>query len=146
MVDELIAAGYDPLEVAAAALKLARAEEKQRPIAPVSEVVEEKRPEHSDRRNASRRDYGNGRANSHQSHEKGMVRLSLNAGKMHGIRPNDVVGAIAYHADIPGRAIGAIRIQEQHTLVDVPEQFVAQVLANAGKYQFRRQRVTVERV
>jgi hypothetical protein len=57
-----------------------------------------------------------------------------------------VVGTIAFHADIPGRAIGAIQIQDQHTLVDVPEQFVAQVLAKNGKYQVRKRPLTVERV
>lgn len=31
----------------------------------------------------------------------GMVRLLLDAGKAQGIRPNDIVGSIAYHADIP---------------------------------------------
>src|SRR5512132_2973065 len=38
MVQELIAAGHDPLDVAAAALKIARADEKQRPIAEITEV------------------------------------------------------------------------------------------------------------
>jgi ATP-dependent RNA helicase DeaD len=77
-------------------------------------------------------------------HEKGMVRLTLNAGKMHGIRPNDVVGTIARHANIPGHAIGAIRIQDHHTLVDISERFVPQVLAKAGAYQIRRRAVQVE--
>ena len=37
-----------------------------------------------------------------QSHEVGMVRLKMDIGKVQGIRPADVVGAIAFHADIPG--------------------------------------------
>jgi ATP-dependent RNA helicase DeaD len=72
-----------------------------------------------------------------------MVRLTLNVGKRHGIRPNDVVSTIARHANIPGHAIGAIRIQEHHTLVDVSEQFVPQVLAKAGAYHMRRRAVQV---
>ena len=43
MVQELVAAGHDPLNVAAAAVKIARADEKQRPIAEVSEVKSERR-------------------------------------------------------------------------------------------------------
>jgi ATP-dependent RNA helicase DeaD len=74
-----------------------------------------------------------------------MVRLLLDAGKAQGIRPNDVVGSIAYHADIPGHSIGAIHIQDQHTLVDVPEEFVAQVLAKANAYRIRQHRIKVER-
>ena len=40
IVDELVAQGHDPLDVAAAALKLARGDEKQRTLAPVAEVEE----------------------------------------------------------------------------------------------------------
>jgi ATP-dependent RNA helicase DeaD len=144
MVTELTGAGHDPAEIAAAALKLARAEDNQRPIAPVSEVQT---------RLPQPRPYGNkqggqgGRRTAYSqrtmSHEKGMVRLSLSAGKAQGIRPNDVVGAIASHANIPGYTIGAIRIQEDHTWFDVPEQFVAQILAQAGHYQIRQRPVTV---
>ncbi len=74
-----------------------------------------------------------------------MVRLSLNTGKAHGIRPNDIVGTIAFHANIPGYTIGKIYIDEQHTLVDIPEKFVTQVLDKNGAYQIRRQAITVER-
>src|SRR5690349_12508566 len=42
MVQELIAAGHDPLNIAAAALKIARADEKQRPIAEIGEVKDER--------------------------------------------------------------------------------------------------------
>jgi len=40
LVAKLVEAGHDPTEIAAAALKLARGDEKQRPIAAISEVVE----------------------------------------------------------------------------------------------------------
>ena len=36
-----------------------------------------------------------------------MVRLLLDVGKAQGIRPNDIVGSIAYQANIPGNTIGA---------------------------------------
>ena len=73
-----------------------------------------------------------------------MVRLSLNMGKKHGIRPNDIVGTIAFHADIPGSAIGKIFIQEKHSLVDVPETLAGQVLAKTGNYRIRQQPVNVK--
>lgn len=145
LVASLIEQGHDPLDIAAAALKTARAEEKQRPIEAVSEVQESRmaprkaaaRPVATQRRHSPERPGG--------SREKGMVQLTLNAGKAHGMRPGDVVGMIAYHADIPGHSIGAIRIQENHTLVDVPEQFVARVLAKAGAYRIRKQVLQVKR-
>jgi ATP-dependent RNA helicase DeaD len=74
-----------------------------------------------------------------------MVRLSMNLGRQHGIRPSDVVGAIAYHADIPGSTIGKIFIEDRHSFIDVPENLVAQVLARSDRYSIRRQSFTVER-
>ena len=123
--------GHDPLEIAAAALKLARADEKQRPVAPVSEVQDTARAAANGQQNgtASHRGFADRET---VSHEPGMVRLSLSMGRVHGIRPNDVVGTIAFHADIPGRTIGKIHIHDKHTLVDVPENLVTQILAKTG--------------
>ncbi len=72
-----------------------------------------------------------------------MVRLTLDVGKTHGIKPNDLVGTIAYHADIPGNVIGKIRIENQKSFVDVPEVLVAQVMKQVGKYKIRKQLVKV---
>ncbi len=69
-----------------------------------------------------------------------MVRLSMTRGRMHGIRPNDVVGTISAHAKIPGYTIGKIVIRDQHTLVDIPEKFVEKVLAKTGNYRYRDQK------
>ena len=74
-----------------------------------------------------------------------MVRLSLSTGKTNGIRPGDVVGAIASRANIPGHSIGKIFIQERHTLVDVPVEYVPQVLNKTGTYRVRKlANVTIE--
>jgi ATP-dependent RNA helicase DeaD len=151
IVAELAAAGHDPLDIAAAALKMARAEEKQRLIAPLGEVAEPQLPivRRQDRAAelaaGSLRDRDRGRGRAARDADADMVRLTLNAGRAHGIRANDVVGTIAFHADIPGYVIGAIRIQDDHTLVDVPQQFVAQVLAKAGSYRIRKQAVALAR-
>ena len=67
-----------------------------------------------------------------------MVRLRMNLGNSNGIRPGDVVGAIASEVGIPGRAIGEIDIRKDYTLVDVMEQHVRQVLQQStGQYQLR---------
>jgi len=157
LVTALAEAGHDPLEIAAAALKMARADEKQRPIYPVSEVKKEERkprkferedPENRLRRRGMRRQENGARPErrSTVSHEPGMVRISMNLGRHHGIRPADVVGTIAYHADIPGYAIGKIYIEEKHTFVDVPESLVGKVLSKKVDYKFRKQPITVEKV
>ncbi len=149
MVQTLIADGHDPIEIAAVSLKLARAEEKQRPIERLSELEAVPQREQNQRKGRRGSGYGrsqngNGRSRNERAQERGMVRLLLNAGKEQGIRPNDVVGTIAYHANIPGSTIGAIRIQPQMTMVDVPERFVAQVLDNSGKYNIHQQAIEVK--
>lgn len=183
MVAQLAAEGHDPLEIAAAALKVARSEEKQRPIAPLREVADAvssgralrsrgrpastgreyqrssyaendrhasrsgaygaERPRH-ERRSKSDERWGSQDDNK-GSHEPGMVRLSMNRGHKHGIRPSDIVGAIAFHADIPGSVIGKIRIQEQHSWVDVPEALVSQVLAKSGTVVIRHVAIDLQR-
>ena len=151
LVSALAEAGNDPLEVAAAALKMARADEKQRPIEPVSEVKkEERKPRKFERENGrkSRRNDRRGERpdrRSKVSHEQGMVRVSMSLGRADGIRPADVVGTIAYHADIPGYTIGKIFIENDHTFVDVPESLVGKVLSKKVDYKFRRQPVMVEK-
>jgi ATP-dependent RNA helicase DeaD len=154
IVEQLVQEGYDPLDIAAASLKIARAEEKKRPIHTLSKVYPLKNrqgkrglrgPHQESRTRNSNTRLGNERFKSNKSHEDGMVRLSLNAGQTHGLRPADVVGTIAYHANIPGHTIGAIKIRSEHTLVDVPEQFVGQVLAKNGDYRVRKQHITIQR-
>ncbi len=143
IVENLVQEGFDPLEIAATALKIARADEKQRPIAPVSEVAEIK-PDRFVRSERPRRASERSSDRSAVSHEAGMVRLSLNMGRKHGIRPNDIVGAIAAHGRIPGSSIGKIHIQDEHALVDVPQELVDQVLVNPKPMHIRKQRVELQ--
>jgi ATP-dependent RNA helicase DeaD len=136
LVTRMVQMGHDPAKVAAIALKLARGEEKQRPIAPISAVQENRNPKH--RPEIKRRRKENICQGSKTALERGMVRLTLSAGKSQGVRPADVVGTIAFHAKFPGSNIGEIIILDKHTLVDVPQKYVAQTLAKSGKYQIRR--------
>jgi ATP-dependent RNA helicase DeaD len=55
------------------------------------------------------------------------------------------VGSLSHYADIPGRALGKISIQKQHTLVDVPEKLVGRVLGNGADYRIGNKAVTVQR-
>lgn len=133
IVERMVELGHDPLQIAATALKMARGEEKQRPIFPISEIIEIKeiKPAFRPREEFERKF-------ETQSHEQGMVRLTINKGRKQGIRPNDIVGAIARHADIPGSAIGKIHIEDKYSLVDVPEDLVTQVLSKNGEVFIRR--------
>jgi ATP-dependent RNA helicase DeaD len=48
------------------------------------------------------------------------VRIFVGAGRLDGLRPGDLVGAIANEAGLPGDAIGAIEIADRFALVEVP--------------------------
>jgi ATP-dependent RNA helicase DeaD len=158
IVTRLVEKGHDPLQIAAIALKIARGQETNRPIPSIKEATEERKPRSAVEIKRPARDSGRGgshasqqtdardtsrRGSSHTSHEAGMVRMTIDAGKAHGITPADVVGTIARFADIPGSSIGAIRILDKHTTVDIPQQYAEQVLAKASKIRLRKNDVTL---
>ena len=76
--------------------------------------------------------------------EQGMTRLFLNIGRAQGIRPQDIVGAIANEANIPGRSIGAIDILDQSTFVDVPTASVQAVMEAMATIRMKGRPVQAE--
>ncbi len=146
LVDALVAGGVDPLDLAAVALKIVRAEEKQRPIEAISPLpVKADRAERRDRsthfdgERSNNHSATQSRSTTRKAEDAGMVRMELRLGKINGIRPGDIVGTIASIANIPGSSLGKISIQSRSTMVDVPAQHVNQVLAHNAKYQIRKQ-------
>ncbi len=75
--------------------------------------------------------------------EEGMVQLFINVGRKHRVSPGDIVGAIANEGDISGKAIGAIDVNETYTLVDVPQQYVEQILLNMRKSRVRKRNMNI---
>ena len=143
IVAQLLEDGHDLTDVAAAALKMARGEEKQRPIAPLKAATEFCAPVAGQafKDPVRRKD----RSRESTSHEKGMVRLLLGTGRADGVRINHVVGTLSHYADIPGHALGKISIQKRHTLVDVPEKLVERVLGQSAGYRIGNRTVAVQR-
>ena len=116
VVDEL-AAYYDPSEIAAAAIRMLMREH-----APAE--YEELTPA--------------------QQAETGMTRLYLDLGRKEGIRPMDIVGAIANEAHIPGKSIGQIEITEKASFVDVPENVAQRVIQALNHTRLRGKPVHAE--
>jgi ATP-dependent RNA helicase DeaD len=69
--------------------------------------------------------------------ESGMVRLFLGAGTKAGVRPADVVGAIANEAGVPGKEIGAIDVYERFTFVELPARYKVRVLKSMANSTIR---------
>ncbi len=144
VVAQLTEQGHDVDDIAAAALKLVRAEERQRPIAPISELRDD-RPKRAKPAGNRRKPTKKNTAGGHTSHEKGMVRLALSSGKADGLNVSHIVGSLSHFADIPGHSIGKISIKNQTTFVDVPEEIVSQLLARKSAYRIGRRQIDIER-
>ncbi|HSV86401.1 MAG TPA: DEAD/DEAH box helicase [Levilinea sp.] len=141
LLGRLAGASFDMIEIAAAAIQLARASEGSLPGEDILEPVEKKPQGKAGEKGTKSQRPGRDSSMFPRAghHEVGsMVRLWMNLGGEHGLRPSDVVGAIASEVGIPGRAIGEINILRDHSLVDVAERHVRQVLKRSnGKYFLR---------
>ena len=118
LVEELVEEGMDLAEVAAGAARLARGD---KPL----EVEVEPEP------------------TAVPQAEDGMVRLFIAAGSRAGVRPGDIVGAIANEAGVPGKAIGSIDIYDRFTFVEIPAQFRDQVLERMARATIRGRPVEI---
>lgn len=77
------------------------------------------------------------------SHEPGMVRLVMNSGAEHMVRPADVVGFILNETELPRTALGAIHILPKQTLFDVREEHVAELLERMHGLRFKGRKMHV---
>jgi len=71
--------------------------------------------------------------------------LYVPAGKKHGIRPGDLVGALANEANIPGVRIGRITVRYDKSFICMPEVLAAQVLDRVDRVELRGRMVRVAR-
>jgi len=135
-VVESLAEEFDVMEVALAAVKLAQeadgvaADEEEIP-----EVVPRRPREDRPGRRIARRG----------GPDAGVTRLFVGLGRRHGIRPQDLVGAIAGEAGLHGRDIGAIEIADRFSLVEVPEATAARVIDALRRTTLKGQKAVVRR-
>ena len=72
-----------------------------------------------------------------------MVRVYVGAGREAGIRPGDLVGAIANEAKVNSTVIGAIHIEERFSIVDVPEAMAKGIIDVLGRSRIKGRKVAV---
>jgi len=75
----------------------------------------------------------------------GMVRLFVGAGREKGMRPQDLVGAIANETSLSGRQVGAIEITTNFSLVEVPSDAADEVVAALRASSIKGRKTTVRR-
>ena len=74
-----------------------------------------------------------------------MTRLYVGAGRSSGIRPQDLVGAIAGESRLSGRDIGAIEIADRFSLVEVPASAAEEVIVALRGSTIKGRKATVRR-
>ena len=189
VVTDALASEFDPLDVAAAAVKLAHQtlqadaahDEEHIPVVDLARPREpwakpgrreyrESAPQESGarRRLAERGAYGEAPA-KHVVRDEGrphrpaagmhtaagskrkspgamtMVRVFVGAGRNVGLRPADLVGAIANETGVSAREIGAIEIEDRFSLVEVSDHIAEDAIRALRATSLRGQRVTVRK-
>jgi ATP-dependent RNA helicase DeaD len=77
--------------------------------------------------------------------EDGVARLFLGVGRTAGVRPQDLVGAIAGESRLSGRDVGAIEIADRFSLVEVPAAAADEVIAALRRTTIKGKKPTVRR-
>ncbi len=122
LTESLLEEDYSTLDIAAALFKLA--------------LPEDEFDEGGILSDGETRRYGNSGGDS--------ARLFLSVGKKDKLRAKDVVGALAGETGIPGNKIGSIEIYDEFSFVDVPEEYVAEILQRMKSARIKGKKVTVE--
>jgi ATP-dependent RNA helicase DeaD len=157
VVVESLAAEFDPMDIAMAAVKLAQEtaageaaqDDKEIPdlLAYGDKLARE--PRNTRKQTAERARGGKpasrkGPARQRGS-ETGVTRLYIGAGRADGVRPQDLVGAITGEAGIPGSDIGAIDIADRFSIVEVAEDVATGVINDLRGSTIKGKKVTVRR-
>jgi ATP-dependent RNA helicase DeaD len=77
--------------------------------------------------------------------ELDVTRVYIGIGRNAGLRPADLVGAIANESGIDARSIGAIELTDRYSLVEVPNDSADEVIAALRGATLRGKRVPVRR-
>jgi ATP-dependent RNA helicase DeaD len=139
VVVETLTDEFDIMEIALAAVKLAH---EATGAATDEEEIPEVAPR-ADRPARGSAEPGNRRERRPRTPSAGMTRLFFGAGRSAGIRPQDLVGAIAGEAKLKGRDIGAIEIADRFSLVEVPESSAQHVIVALRGATVKGKKVTV---
>ena len=154
VVIESLANEFDVVDIATAAVKLAHeaggADDEEEEI-PAAALPRER--EVRGRKGTERRESKRGRAEPRRSRvepmrrpaESDVTRLYIGTGRSAGVRPGDLVGAIANEAGIDARDIGAIDIADRFSLVEVPEQAAEEIINVLRGTTIKGKRVAVRR-
>jgi ATP-dependent RNA helicase DeaD len=167
VVAEELAGEFDPMDVAAAAVKLAHqtlqadsaqdeshipsidpaAQRAPAPRGAARPGRAEDRPARPARADRAAKPEGQGRQTprSGAAGRGTMVRVWIGVGRAAGVRPSDLVGAITNEAGVSAREIGAIEIEDRFSLVEVSDHIAEAAVQALRSTTLRGQRVVVRK-
>ena len=79
------------------------------------------------------RDEAPGRKKRGGPHQINFETFRIEVGHVHGVKPGNIVGAIANEAGLEGRHIGHVDIHEDHSFVDLPEGMPKEIFRSLKK-------------
>jgi ATP-dependent RNA helicase DeaD len=78
--------------------------------------------------------------------DKDMQRFRIEVGLAHGVKPGNIVGAIANEAELDSEYIGRIEIYEDHSTVDLPEGMPKELFKHLKKVRVSGQRLDISKL
>jgi ATP-dependent RNA helicase DeaD len=154
VVVDALSSEYDIVEIAMAAMKVAHEaggsaqDEKEIPMPTPAPASREPRREAGRSGSASQRPASSTKSASRPRNDRSAqngVRIYIGAGRAQGVRPADLVGAIANEASITSRMIGAIEITDRFSLVELPAELVDDVITALKRSVIKGKKVMVRR-
>lgn len=106
MISDLVSEGIDPVRIAASLLKQQSAYEE-------AEVFQ----------------FGNQSSQSRHESRGEHSRLFISAGRKDGISPRDIVNVFSSECNIPKKAVGDIDMYPEYSFVQIPSEYVEQVIS-----------------
>jgi ATP-dependent RNA helicase DeaD len=157
VVVESLAEKHDPKDVAAAAIKLvyqANGEERAETEIPTVSARGNDYSEMSRRPSSPSGDRARGPRTSERPGSpygrtgrsvpaSAMTKLHIAAGRAAGIRPGDLVGAIANEAGLDSRVLGAIEVTDKFSLVEVPQEMADGIIDALSRTRIKGHKVAV---
>ncbi|CAO1662392.1 DEAD/DEAH box helicase [Salinicola sp. NYA28a] len=128
LIEKLVEEGHDPIDLAAALATLARAGE-----APIGRITNS--PSRREGGRDSGRDSGRERAPRRRDSapREGMTRYRVSVGHKDGVKPGQLVGALANEGGIEGGRIGRIDIRNAFSVVELPSGLPSSILAKMAR-------------
>jgi ATP-dependent RNA helicase DeaD len=74
----------------------------------------------------------------------GQTRLWMNLGETQGVKPIDIVNAVAGETGLPGKVVGTVDVRDKHLFVDVAEEHANGIIAKLNRANIKGHKVKVK--